>query len=341
MARPVLKYVWRMRDRHGKERVYLRYPRRPLIALPALPETSLEFQEAYRVAMLKAENGTMLPSRSKEGTIGEILDLTMKSHHYRTGITDLYRKRLRGHFDAIRESVGHVPFDVVRVPHIRKNLSHLSDRPHEAEMRLKAWRFIFAEAVKASRADQNFASDVPWTTVKNKGFPSWSEEEISAYEDHWKVGTPQRTAFDLLLHTGQRRKDICEMEWSDIKDGWITIIQSKTKKQVDIPISHALQASLDVTPKIAATIITTKFGKPRSSNAFGEWFRSSVKEAGIKDRSAHGLRKAAANRLAEAGCSVHEIASITGHTSLKEVERYTKSASQRRMAQKAMQRLDK
>ena len=41
-------------------------------------------------------------------------------------------------------------------------------------------------------------------------------------------------------------------------------------------------------------------------------------------------RKAAARRLAEAGCTVHEIAAITGHTTLKEVERYTKAVDRER-----------
>jgi integrase len=54
--------------------------------------------------------------------------------------------------------------------------------------------------------------------------------------------------------------------------------------------------------------------------------------------SAHGLRKAACRRLAEAGCSANEIASISGHASLREVERYTKQADQARMAVNAMAR---
>ena len=53
----------------------------------------------------------------------------------------------------------------------------------------------------------------------------------------------------------------------------------------------------------------------------------------------HGLRKAAARRLAEAGCTTKEIAAITGHTTLQEVERYTKAAEQRRLARTAIRRL--
>ena len=48
------------------------------------------------------------------------------------------------------------------------------------------------------------------------------------------------------------------------------------------------------------------------------------------------LRKAACRRLAEAGCSANVIASISGHTTLREVERYTKAADQERMARPGM-----
>jgi len=55
--------------------------------------------------------------------------------------------------------------------------------------------------------------------------------------------------------------------------------------------------------------------------------------------SAHGLRKAAARRLAEAGCTEHEIGSITGHASLREIVRYTKAADQKRLARSAMEKV--
>ena len=44
--------------------------------------------------------------------------------------------------------------------------------------------------------------------------------------------------------------------------------------------------------------------------------------------------------IAEQGCTVHEIAAITGHTSLKEVQRYTKGAEQRLLAERASERLE-
>jgi hypothetical protein len=39
------------------------------------------------------------------------------------------------------------------------------------------------------------------------------------------------------------------------------------------------------------------------------------------------------------GCSAHQIAAITGHATLAEVQRYTKAADRKRMAREAMQKL--
>jgi integrase len=60
-----------------------------------------------------------------------------------------------------------------------------------------------------------------------------------------------------------------------------------------------------------------------------------VTAAGLPQRCVfHGLRKAACRRLAEAACTVHEIAAISGHASLREVERYTKAVEQVGLAKK-------
>jgi len=84
------------------------------------------------------------------------------------------------------------------------------------------------------------------------------------------------------------------------------------------------------------TFLTTEFGKPFAAAGFGNWFREQCDMSNLRHFSAHGLRKAAARRLAEAGCTEHEIVSITGHASLREITRYTKAADQKRLAAAAM-----
>jgi integrase len=44
-------------------------------------------------------------------------------------------------------------------------------------------------------------------------------------------------------------------------------------------------------------------------------------------------------RLAEIGCSALQIAAVTGHATLKEVQRYTNAADRKRMEREAMKKL--
>ena len=61
-------------------------------------------------------------------------------------------------------------------------------------------------------------------------------------------------------------------------------------------------------------------------------------QANLRHCSAHGLRKACAMALAEAGATAHEIASVTGHQSLEEIERYTRDAKRKLLADRAMRK---
>ena len=72
----------------------------------------------------------------------------------------------------------------------------------------------------------------------------------------------------------------------------------------------------------------TEFGKPFTANGFGNKFRDWVEEAGLRGKSAHGLRKSAAQRLALKSHSTNEIAAIGGWETLSEVQRYTRRKSQ-------------
>jgi hypothetical protein len=72
-------------------------------------------------------------------------------------------------------------------------------------------------------------------------------------------------------------------------------------------------------------MLTTHDGEPQMA--------ATMAQAGLPDRCVtRGLRKAAARRLAEAGCTAHQVMSVTGHQSMMEVERYTKAVEQKRPA---------
>jgi site-specific recombinase XerD len=62
-------------------------------------------------------------------------------------------------------------------------------------------------------------------------------------------------------------------------------------------------------------------------------------QANLHHCSAHGLRKATPTQMAEHGATAHELMAITGHQSLDEVERYTRAAQRRKLADSAMAKL--
>jgi integrase len=124
-----------------------------------------------------------------------------------------------------------------------------------------------------------------------------------------------------------------------VRDGVLSIRQQKTGTEVVIPVHGNLLASLDATRSGEMVFLLTSQGRAFTANGFGNFFRDAVESAGLRGLSAHGLRKAACRRLAEAGCSAHEIMSISGHVSLREVQRYTMAANREQMARSAFQKL--
>ncbi len=120
------------------------------------------------------------------------------------------------------------------------------------------------------------------------------------------------------------------------------LLQKKTGAEIDIPILPQLRAAIEAMPSLMSQtyLLQTQFGKAFTGTGFYNWFTEKAQRAGVpKGRSPHGLRKACCRRLAEAGCSPHEIMSVSGHETLKEVERYTKAANRARLADSAMDAL--
>jgi enterobacteria phage integrase len=130
------------------------------------------------------------------------------------------------------------------------------------------------------------------------------------------------------------------MSWQEVESSAIRVVQGKTGAKLSIPLHPELSLILDQWAKSDVVILTTAFGKAFTEKGFSNFMADKIGRAGLPERCVtHGLRKAAARRLAEAGCSANEIAAITGHASLDEVTRYTKAAEQKKLAKAAIERL--
>jgi len=197
--------------------------------------------------------------------------------------------------------------------------------------------------------DQNRAShgrfDNPTLGVEHEraaseGLKTWSDIEVTRFETHHHIGSIARLAFALMLYTGARRSDVVQLGTANIEGDRLTFKQQKTKTMVSVPVHPRLAEILAATPTIGIkTFIVTRAGKPFSVAGFGNRVRDWCDAAGCPDVSAHGLRKLCGVRLAEAGASANEIASVLGHSTLSEVARYTKAAERKRLADQAMGKL--
>jgi len=106
-------------------------------------------------------------------------------------------------------------------------------------------------------------------------------------------------------------------------------------RQIPALLPHLAKA-LKATRCRHLTYLTTSFDKAFTVNGFGNWFRDRCNEAGIPNGySARGLRKASATRLADRGATPYHLMAWFGWTTLREPERYTRAANNKKLARSA------
>jgi integrase len=338
VTRIKLKFVDTYVDANGKRRFYVRLSRSsPRITLPGEPG-STQFMRAYEQATQGA--GKLESKRGAgAGTFDRlVLDYLQSPDYLRLAPSTRRSYRLVVERWLRDEGVGHRLVAQMTRTHIDKTLARRAATPGAANDVLKKIKILIRFAI-----DRGWRKDDPTKGVKRFAegeFHTWSEAEIAQYERRWSVGSKERMAFALLLYTGQRRSDVVRMSWRDIDGGAIRVAQLKTRVKLEISLHPQLMELLAIWPKDHVVILTTIFGKPFSAPGFGNWMADKIAAAGLPDECVtHGLRKAAARRLAEAGCSTLQIMAVTGHRSLAEVERYTRGAQQKRLAQEAIKQL--
>ena len=172
-------------------------------------------------------------------------------------------------------------------------------------------------------------------------FPAWTMEQVAVALRTFPEAL--RRVVILGLYTGQRRGDLISLSWGAYDGSAITVRQAKTGTALVIPAHSALRNALDrwKAERSSTLILTSPRGLAWSGTYLSTSIAAAVRAAGLPAKlNVHGLRKLAATNLAEAGCSTHEIASITGHRSLSMVSLYTASARQGVLAKAAVTRLE-
>jgi integrase len=178
-------------------------------------------------------------------------------------------------------------------------------------------------------------------SLRHGELPTWTEDQAQrAMRD---LPEPYRRAVVLAYATGQRRGDLCKLRWSEYDGTAIRLTQQKTGEKMEIPVIPMLRSEMDAwhTKARAVTVLETARGLPWIPGYLSRTLPTELVKIGLpRGLNIHGLRKLAAVRLAEAGCSAHEIAAITGHKTLAMVQHYTRAVNQRTLADVAVLRLD-
>ncbi len=129
------------------------------------------------------------------------------------------------------------------------------DKPRAANTFLKAMRGIVptlnAKLLTGANDDARFLG--------------WTEDELVRFEAKWPVGTRQRLAFDLSLHSGFRRGDAVKIGRQHVRSGE----PSKTGDVVPRPILRMLAESIAAPPTGDLTCIISEQGRAFTKESYG------------------------------------------------------------------------
>jgi site-specific recombinase XerD len=323
-----LKYVNEYVDRTGKLRRYFRRgsTRGPLPGDVGSPE----FMAAYQALLGDRPAATTKIS----GSLGLLITEFYASRAFRN-LKPSSKQTYRAALEPLAKVHGH---RTAKITH-RQTAKLIADigetKPAMANLTKRVLQAVYKFAVKAGWVDANPIIGI--NAFKGGTHHTWTEGELQTFEKRWPLGTRQRLAYTLLLYTTQRGGDVTRMSRADIVAGELHVIQQKTGAELFLPFVQEIQRALAAYPSKGLTLFGRSNGKPMTRAGLTQFMKDAAAKADLPAKCVpHGLRKAGMRRMAEAGKSVNQIAAVSGHRSLREVQRYTEAADQRRLARDAM-----
>jgi integrase len=323
-------------DRHGKRRVRFRKAgfTTYLTGIPWSDNFMRQYASALEGVQAQASNVGI--GRTKPGSFNALCVSYYRSPEFR-GLklsTQVVRRNI---IERFRNEHGDKPVARLGRAHIKDIIGDKADTPEAANNLLKVLRVLLSYGIEIGMIASNPAIGIKRYKSRGEGFHTWSEAEVAQFEAAHPVGTTARLTLTLALHTAQRVSDLVRMGWQHVKGDRIAVRQQKTDKPLLIKMHPELLRVLNSVPKDNLTFLITERGGPFTPASLSNWFGKRCCEAGLRHCSAHGLRKLAATRLANAGASIDQIKARTGHQTTKEVERYTRAADQARLDEQALE----
>jgi integrase len=334
MPRPRPPHLHREINRHGTPVWFVRVghgPRTRIRSEFGTPEFDAEYQAAL----------AGMPARKSKDNAAGTLAWLVERYRETTAWTSLAletRQRRENILLTMLDSAGHQPF--TRITKAAIVAGRERRKPFQAKHFMDTVRGLFRWAVDAGLAKVDPTAGVAYPKLPDSdGFPPWREDDVALYEKRWPIGTRERVWLDVLLYTGLRRGDAVRLGKQHVRNSVATIKTEKTGTEVTLPILPVLEQTLAAGPCGDLAFIVSAAGKPFQKHSFGNAFAAAARKAGIKGKSAHGLRKLGATRAANAGATTAQLKAIFGWTSDRMPSLYTRAADRRRLAIEGMAKL--
>ncbi|KQS48246.1 MULTISPECIES: tyrosine-type recombinase/integrase [unclassified Sphingomonas] len=331
-----LAYVSSFVDRHDKRRYRFRRTGYPVHYFKE-PHGTKAFEREY-AACLSTEPAPVGAGRTKPGSVSDVIIRYYADNNFldlRLSTQAVYR----GVLERLRTKFGDDPIRMFDSERLARLMTLMRDRPHAAAGLRKLFAQLFVIARRAKLVPHGFdpVRDTKPPKAVSDGYHRWTEDELEAFEAKHPLGTKPRLAFAMLLYGAQRSGDVRFMTRETIAEGRIRLDQSKTSTAADVPVVPPLREALAAGPLGAETLLETKGGEPFTPKGFYGMFKRACIAADLPHCSPHGLRKSAARRCKDAGCSNEQGMAITGHKTEKEYLRYAGTGARADLADEAME----
>lgn len=320
---------------------YVRIPGRKKVRIRADPKDAEAFRAEYERARMGSSPEPKPPViKAKSGTLDWLWQQYKSSSDWRalSRATQKQRMNIMGH---VLKNTGGWSIEDVKKANIAATRDAKRETPAQARNYLDLMRGLFRWAAEAGHAKTD-----PTLGVKNParfegpGFEVWSEADVKKYRKAWPLGTRQRVWMEFLLYTGMRRGDAVKIGPQHVIDGVIYTTTEKSRKKIELTLAilPELQEVLDAGPIGEKAFLVGERGKPMTKETFGNFFREACSEAKV-EKSAHGLRKLAATRAAEAGASERELEALFGWRGGAMASLYTRAADRSKLARNAIEKM--
>lgn len=220
------------------------------------------------------------------------------------------------------------PTSVV-TPTLTRYRSHLQTvlrlKPASINRSLVSLKRYFAWATSAGLVQYDLSKVVKLVPVVEQAPRQLSDKEeerlVASVKAHGSLR--DRTIVVLMLHTGLRAREVCQLRPADISLGersGVVHVVGKRNKYREVPLNATARRALEeymgtISKGVVNLFLSEKTGEALTERGLGYLVKRYATAARLKDVSPHDLRHRFGYRMAET-VPLHRLAQIMGHDSL-------------------------